>query len=154
MKKSILQIISTGLGVGYSPVLPGTLGTLVGLGIFLSLSCFQEAPPLVIWIGGATIIFTGLSLLTGRWAESHFKKKDPPQFVLDEMAGLGCALLLIPFTWTWWLAAFCLFRFFDIVKPFPIGKIQKYPGGWGIVLDDILAGVYANLLLQMALLIL
>ncbi|MEK7449905.1 MAG: phosphatidylglycerophosphatase A [Planctomycetota bacterium] len=152
MKNLLLKALTSGLFTGYTPVIPGTGGTLLALLLYYILNLvFLNHLPFQIWCGSTIIFFTLLSLLTGQWAEEHFQKKDPGQFVLDEMAGFGCAIFLIPFTWTWWLAAFLLFRFFDIVKPFPAKQVQQYHGGLGIVLDDILAGIYANLVIHLLL---
>jgi phosphatidylglycerophosphatase A len=74
--------------------------------------------------------------------------KDSSKIVIDEVAGMCCTLLLIPHQWKFALAGLVLFRFFDIVKPLYISAAEKLPGGWGVMADDLLAGVYANLLLQ------
>jgi phosphatidylglycerophosphatase A len=75
--------------------------------------------------------------------------KDSNKIVIDEVAGMCCTLLFVPHQWKYALAGFVLFRFFDIVKPLFISAAEKLPGGWGVMTDDVVAGVYANLLLQL-----
>ena len=74
--------------------------------------------------------------------------KDPKQTVIDEMIGLSIAVLGLPLSWPYLLGAFILFRFFDIAKPLGIRQLEEAPKGWGVMLDDVLAGVYANICLQ------
>jgi phosphatidylglycerophosphatase A len=118
--------------------------------------------------GGRQMCLTGTMLilaaaatllcgLLGGKAEADFGRKDPGQVTLDEWAGQAVALCWLPLgagPWGWVIpagAAFVAFRFFDIIKPPPIRRLEKLPGGWGIVADDLLAGVYANLALQLIL---
>ncbi len=130
--------------MGYVPGAPGTAGTLGAVGVVYLLSL----------AGGAVLypVFTlGLILLSfataGRYA-SVFQRKDPPEVVIDEVCGfLVCMLFVTPNPINLALGFF-LFRFFDIAKPFPIKRVEKLPGGYGIVMDDVLAGVYGNLCLQ------
>jgi phosphatidylglycerophosphatase A len=72
--------------------------------------------------------------------------------VIDEMVGMWIAVLGLPVSWQYWLAAFLLFRFFDIFKPLGVRRLEKIEGGWGVMLDDVMAGVYTNVLLQMVVL--
>ena len=75
-------------------------------------------------------------------------EKDPSSAVIDEVAGMGIAMLAIPNQWPFVIMAIILFRLFDIWKPYPIRELEKLPGGWGIMTDDLLAGVYANVWIQ------
>lgn len=134
--------------IGYSPYAPGTLGSLWGVGIYLYLS---SADPIIY----------GISILAGCliaiWASSaakeHFGKKDPSQIVCDEVIGYIIALFLIPFTFFNVIIVFLLFRIFDILKPFPINLIdRKMESGFGIVLDDIAAGIYSNIAFRLLML--
>jgi len=87
----------------------------------------------------------------GIWSSNVVSRiwgKDPARVVIDEVAGMCISLLLVPVTIKYVVAALILFRFFDIAKPLFIKKLEKLPGGWGIMLDDVLAGVYANIVLQ------
>jgi phosphatidylglycerophosphatase A len=107
------------------------------------------------------VVFTLACAVWGDWAEAHWRWKDPSQVVADEVAGQAIALLMLPWRPTESvrdlianiliaLTAFLAFRFFDIVKPPPAGALQHVPGGWGIVLDDLAAGVYALIVAQLA----
>ena len=138
-------ILATGFGVGYSPIAPGTLGTLIAIPIYYFLS---EIPlPLY----GITLIgFLFLSIWISENAETFFGKKDDPRIVIDEMMGFFITMLWIPKTTHFIMIGFIIFRFFDILKPFPIRHLErKLKGGFGIVLDDVLAGVYSNIILHL-----
>lgn len=144
--RRIAIAIATGGGAGYSPWAPGTAGSLVGL---LPVLLF---PVIGSWQAALLII---LVTLVGVWAstnaEKFFGKKDASPIVIDEIAGQMITLWLLPLSAGFLVAGFLLFRFFDILKPFPARWLQdNLPGGWGVVLDDVAAGVYANLCLQMA----
>lgn len=169
MKRSEIVIngIAT-LGVGYIPRAPGTFGSLLGILLWISL---PES-----WMGVAWKVYQpNLSFILGRrdylvyaialaatlilsliavWISGKAEKKlghDSPKIILDEVCGMLLSMLYLPRTWMLYLYAFILFRAFDIAKPFPIKQIQKLPGGWGIVADDLLAAIYTNLLLQILL---
>jgi phosphatidylglycerophosphatase A len=137
-------ILATGFGVGYSPIAPGTLGTLIAIPIYYFLS---EIPLPLYEI--TLIGFLFLSVWISENAETFFGKKDDPRIVIDEMTGFFVTMLWIPKTIHFIMIGFILFRFFDILKPFPIRHLErKVKGGWGVVLDDVMAGVYANIILQ------
>jgi phosphatidylglycerophosphatase A len=101
-------------------------------------------------LGGGILIlcFLGLSIWAGGTAERLLGRRDPPEVVSDEVAGFMVTLYLLPFSWVYIAGGFVLFRIMDIAKPFPIRRIEGIPGGIGIVLDDVLAGIFANLLLR------
>lgn len=143
----LLVIIGSG-GLGHKlPLLPGTFGTIEAVALYLVvLSWFPEQ--VNIWVYGFIVLFTVLCLSLGGLSEQYFKAKDPPAFVLDEIAGFFCAVIFLPVGHFYIIAAFVLFRIFDIWKPFPIRKLQELPAGVGIVADDILAGFYANICCQ------
>jgi phosphatidylglycerophosphatase A len=143
MNRFIL-ILATGFGVGYSPIAPGTLGTLVAIPVYYFLSNIQSP------IYEITLIASFfLSVWISQNAEKSFGKRDDPRIVIDEMMGFLITMLWVPQT-TWFIIiGFFLFRLFDIIKPFPIRRLEKgLKGGFGIVLDDVLAGVYSNIILQ------
>jgi phosphatidylglycerophosphatase A len=94
------------------------------------------------------VFFTFISIVLGDYAERYFRKKDPPAFVLDEIAGFFCSIVFLPPSFTYIFLAFIIFRILDIWKPFPARKLQGLLGGLGIVIDDILAGFYANICCQ------
>ena len=93
------------------------------------------------------IVFFVVVTLVGTWAahvaEPVLGKKDPGAIVIDEVAGMTLSVLVLPLTWPVLLVGFVLFRIFDIVKPFPAGRLQALPGGVGVMIDDLIAGVYA-----------
>jgi phosphatidylglycerophosphatase A len=140
-----ILLLATGLGVGHSPIAPGTLGTLLAIPIYYFLS---EIPfPLyeITLIG-----FFFLAVWVSEKTEAVFGKKDDQRIVIDEMMGFFITMLWVPKTPLFILVGFILFRFFDILKPFPIRRLEKrLKGGWGVVLDDVMAGVYANILLHL-----
>lgn len=143
------KLISTALGVGYSPLAPGTAGSIFALLIYL---IFPENI-FVYSIGIIILFFIGVwaATITEReYIEKHGQEKghDPQIVVVDEVVGTLIALIAIPVTWYWILAGFFLFRFFDITKIYPINITQRIPRGWGIMMDDVLAGIFANLALQ------
>ena len=138
-------LIATGFGVGYSPVAPGTLGTLVAIPVYYFLS---DIPSPLYEI--TLISFFFLSVWISENAETFFGKKDDPRIVIDEVMGFLITMLWVPKTTGFIMIGFFLFRFFDILKPFPIRRLERrLKGGWGVVLDDVMAGVYANIILHL-----
>ncbi|MDP2972326.1 MAG: phosphatidylglycerophosphatase A [Deltaproteobacteria bacterium] len=134
---------STGFGVGYSPIAPGTLGTLVAIPLYYFLSAISS-PLYEITL----IAFFFLTVWISERAENYFGKKDDPRIVIDEMMGFFIAMLWVTKTPFSILVGFILFRFFDIFKPFPIRRFEKVRGGFGVVLDDVMAGIFANVILR------
>jgi len=142
--KKLALFLATGMYIGYSPVAPGTLGSLLGVIICFFLSLGNPS-----LYGIALFLSFSAALWAASIAKEHFGKKDPSQIVCDEVIGNMVALFLIPFTSLNVIIVFLLFRFFDIVKPVPIGIIdRKIEGGFGIVFDDIAAGIYANVVFR------
>jgi phosphatidylglycerophosphatase A len=142
-------LFSSCFGVGLIPVAQGTFGTLAAIPLAVGLASLS---PLA---GGSFIFFF---ILFAIWASDLgakvLHKGDPSEIVIDEMAGILIALFLVPISVTIICLGFFLFRLFDILKPYPIRHLENIGGGIGIVLDDLLAGVYANLCLRFALLFL
>jgi phosphatidylglycerophosphatase A len=97
----------------------------------------------------------GVLVVAGAWsarlAERALGVEDPGPVVIDEVVGMLVSLLFLPGTWPVMVAAFIAFRVFDIVKPWPAGRLEDVPGGWGVMADDVMAGVYANLTIQILL---
>ena len=139
--KDYLALAIATCGVGYLPLMPGTFGSLVGVGIFLLLS--RTAVGLVV----AIVVVTFAGIWAGTRTEELAGRKDPGKVVVDEVAGQLIATLPLVFVKQWSIAAvmvsFVLFRFFDIVKPYPANRLQDLKGGFGIMFDDLVAGVYA-----------
>lgn len=143
----VILFFATWFGSGLIPFAPGTWGSLLAL-------------PFAAGAYSLGIIYSCLSLLiiflisipVSDRASKIMKMEDPPAIVVDEVAGIFVTLFLIPVSWTSIAAGFILFRIFDIIKPFPVGLIdRKIKGGAGIVLDDVMAGIYANVCLRLIL---
>ncbi len=144
--KFFVQMIATGFGAGYSPVAPGSIGTLVGIPVYLLISVLAWPVQFL-----AVIVLSVFAVYVAGSAEAALGQKDPARIVIDEIAGLQVALFLIPPSGWHLLAGYVLFRFFDIVKVFPARLCEsKLPGGYGIVMDDIISGIYANIVLSLA----
>ena len=146
------KLIATSLGVGFLPVAPGTWGALLAIVLWLPLY-FRATPAVNFWITlGATVLLTW----AGTWASTESEKywgKDPVAACADETVGQWISLLplcagvaAIP----WWeiLLSLGLFRFFDIFKPLGIRSMERFPGGYGMMADDILAGIYSAVILM------
>ncbi|ANI90473.1 phosphatidylglycerophosphatase A [Arachidicoccus ginsenosidimutans] len=144
----IHKIISTFFGVGFVKKGGGTVAALITVLIWYGVSTKLD-----IGIFTQIIIIVVLFVL-GVWSSNKVEAiwgKDSYRVVLDEVLGMCVALFVIPVTWQTALAALILFRVFDIAKPFYIRRMEKFPGGWGVMADDVLAGIYANIILQLIL---
>ena len=142
--RTFFLLLGTGFGSGYCPLTPGTAGTVVGILFFLG---FSYLSPLLYFITTIAFIFFAAWIAEG--AEKFFQQKDARTIVIDEITGFLVTMLWIPCTLINVGIGFLIFRILDIVKPFPAGWIDRnLSGGWGIVLDDVAAGIYANLILQ------
>jgi len=138
-------LVATGFGVGYSPIAPGTLGTLIAIPIFYFLSAIPS--PIYEF---TLVAFFFLSVWISENAEISFRKKDDRRIVIDEIMGFFVTMLWVPKTTRSILIGFSLFRFFDVLKLFPIRRLEKgLRGGYGVVLDDVLAGTYANIVIHL-----
>ncbi|MEO7506069.1 MAG: phosphatidylglycerophosphatase A [Pyrinomonadaceae bacterium] len=156
-------------GVGYMPIAPGTWGSAVGVGLYLvwrwvEVKFFLSGLRRGIGIGAlywlqtsAGLLLLLVTMLVGIWAANRavrlLGRKDPGQIVIDEVAGQAITLAILPSFagWKGILAGFLLFRAFDIWKPFPIRKLEQLPEGLGVVMDDVLAGMYAAIVLSILL---
>ena len=150
IKNRLALAIATGLGVGYSPVAPGTVGSFIGILLIFLLSRWQfiEGQRVIVhWLVVAVI--SAIGIWAASRAEVILAKRDPPQVVIDEIVGqlLTFGLIFRNPRVNLLFLGFLFFRFFDIVKPFPIKSLERVPFGFGIVLDDLAAGFYASLLL-------
>ena len=149
---AIGRFIGIGLGSGRSPLAPGTAGSLAAAAIYGLLTLLIPSDNLALQQGMLlALIIAGFPL--GVWAcglLSTADQPDPGRAVWDEFVGMWLACLFLPPTWSWLLAAFILFRLFDILKPWPARQLENLPGGWGIMADDVAAGLYAAALLNAA----
>jgi phosphatidylglycerophosphatase A len=141
-------VVATGLGSGYSPVAPGTAGSAVGLLLFWPLSGLAWP-----WQLAAVAILSLVGALAAGRVAGRLGLEDPGLVVVDEIAGQWLTLVALPFTPVTALVGFLAFRATDIVKPWPARDLERLHGGWGIVADDLAAGVYAHLLLRVGLLV-
>jgi phosphatidylglycerophosphatase A len=135
----VAHLVATAGGLGHSPVVPGTVGSLPPV-VLAGLFAPSDAALVV-----AALAVAAVGIWAGGREERRVGIHDPSTVVVDEVAGMLVALVGHPRTIGWGIALFVLFRVMDVWKPFPVHRIQALPGGWGIVLDDVLAGVYANL---------
>jgi phosphatidylglycerophosphatase A len=139
------KLIATSLGIGYIGKGAGTVAAVA------CCICWYLA-----WAGAyqaiPSVIITVIITFVGVWSSNKVVPlwgEDPARVVIDEVAGMCIGMLFLPVTVTYVLCALILFRFFDIVKPLYIKKMELLPGGWGIMMDDVLAGIYTNILLQL-----
>lgn len=152
--------IATGFGSGLAPFGPGTFGSLVGLLIAYVLIDWLKSDPVA--LQNSLLLASLATAAAGIWASSRaeriFEQKDSGQIVIDEVCGQIISFVLIAphlaasgERWRWWtVAGFVLFRLFDIVKPYPIRGLQDLAGGLGVMMDDIIAGIYAAIVLSLA----
>ena len=138
MNEKLITFLATGFGSGLSPVAPGTVGTLAG--VVVCLLCLPMP-----WIMRLIIVLAllALSIYVAEQAEKIYQKKDDQRIVIDEIIGLQITMLPVAINILNLCVAFVLFRIFDIWKPFPVKNLQGLPGGWGVVIDDVAAGIYA-----------
>lgn len=135
--KTIIKIVSSGLCLGYIPVMPGTFGSIIGVLVYLQL---HDSRPLLIL---ATLQLFLLGLLTASRAQSIFCKKDSPKIVIDEIASMCLVLVFVRYSAFMVILAFILFRIYDITKPPPAKRLAMLPASAGIMLDDLVAALYA-----------
>jgi phosphatidylglycerophosphatase A len=141
----IALILSIWFGAGLLPVMPGTYGTVAAIPLYLVESLLAPQYQLSI----LAIIVIG-AIWSSHRSQGILGVVDPPEIVIDEVAGFLVTIILIPFTWPTLIAGFFLCRFFDILKPPPIKRIEKkITGGVGVVLDDLAAGAYAHISLRL-----
>jgi phosphatidylglycerophosphatase A len=140
----IAVLLSTVLYVGYVPFAPGTFGSAAGLVVYAAVA----------WAGSPVVEALAIALVFagGAWAgtiaERYFGAVDPGPIVIDEVLGMLITLAFIPVGWSGALAGFVLFRIFDVIKPYPAGRLERLHGGLGVMADDAMAAVYANIVLR------
>ena len=145
-KTSPARLLATGLGAGYLPIAPGTWGSAEAIVIaFVLLLWAPEQSWLVLAVLAVIFSLAGIPASTAVAREDQIK--DPSIVVVDEIAGQLITLLFVPLSGLWILAAFFVFRLFDIIKPYPARRLEGLPEGLGIMVDDLVAGFYAGLLL-------
>jgi phosphatidylglycerophosphatase A len=144
IRDDAIVFLATGFYIGNIPFAPGTVGTILGLPLCFLLGLLKLPLALV-----CTMLFILIAIWISHIAEKRLKKKDPGCIVIDEIAGMAVTLIGLPFNLTTGLSGFIIFRILDISKPFPIRALEKHlPGGLGVVADDVIAGIMANLILR------
>ncbi len=154
---SFWKLIATAFGSGYSPVAPGTAGAAVGVLMLWGLSevlpgQFSGGWPQAHWLLVAILVFFFFGVKASQKLEPEWGH-DPSRITVDELVGVWVAMLGVPVNWLNLLLAFGLFRLFDIWKPLGIRKLERLPGGWGVMMDDVAAGVAAGVCLQVWLMV-
>jgi phosphatidylglycerophosphatase A len=140
-----IHFLALGFGTGLAAKAPGTFGTLAAIPLYLLLSQFSLG-----WYLGATLLCVASGIYICDRAAKDMGVHDHGAIVWDEVAGLLITMIAAPAGWLWLALGFCLFRFFDIVKPWPIRWLDaKVHGGFGIMADDVLAGIFALICLQL-----
>ena len=139
------KIIATVFGIGYFPIAPGTLTSLIV--IFLYKLFLHKLSWPIYFLLFLLLFFVGV-VASSKW-ESELRKRDPRNIVIDEAAGQFLVLFRMGEDWLPLLLSFLLFRLFDIVKPIPIRKVENFPSGWGIMMDDLLAAIYAGVIVNL-----
>ena len=145
MKRSLIKLFSTFFYIGYFPEAQGSAATLIGIIIGY---CLKDDPVFYVLTFLVITIF-------GFWSAGKMEKivgeKDPPCIVIDEVTGVMIAFFMLPWNWSIVWTAFFLFRAFDMFKIYPANKLESVPGGIGVMMDDIVAGIYTNVTMQLAL---
>jgi phosphatidylglycerophosphatase A len=147
------RVVATVGFIGYSPLAPGTMGSLAAALVFLLFPSYLSA---WFWMAGLALLLVVAVWSAQQMADSTaqraaFGKVDPQEVVIDEVMGMAVTLAFLPLSLKTVGIGFLLFRIFDIIKPFPARRSEKLPGGWGIVMDDVVAGIYANVGLRIIL---
>ena len=146
-RPSLAIWLATCGGLGYFPIGPGSVGAALGVAIVVALGWLPVA---TIWVSVLVALVTApifaLGVGAATEAETYFRRKDPGQVVVDEVVGQMVTLLASPRPgWKGLAAAYLIFRVVDVVKPFPARRLEHLPGGWGIMLDDVAAGLWSLL---------
>ena len=134
--------LATCFGVGYVPFAPGTVGSIAGLALWAMFSNSTWAQ------FGAIALTFGAGVWAASVAERHFAATDPGPVVIDEVMGMLVTLFLVPVNWAGALLGFGWFRLFDVIKPYPANRFERLSGGVGVMADDLMAAIYANVALR------
>jgi phosphatidylglycerophosphatase A len=142
--KRLALFVATGGYVGYVPIAPGTFGSALGLVLLWAIRTVGDVGLEIVVL----VLVLVLGVWSGRLAERYAGRVDPGIVVIDEVAGMLITMLLIPVTARSVLAGFLVFRALDILKPWPARRLERLPGGFGIMADDVMAAVYGNLVMH------
>jgi phosphatidylglycerophosphatase A len=149
MRRLALALATCG-GVGYAPVAPGTFGSAAGVVLFYAVRSTGSAAVEI----GTIVVLLAIGVWSAGAAERHFGAVDPGPVVIDEVAGMLITLAFIPVNAAGAVAGFFVFRALDIVKPWPAARLEAWPGGRGVMADDVMAALYGNVLMRAAVAIL
>ena len=143
-------LVATCCGFGHAPIMPGTAGALWGIVIYVPIALYAAEPYQSLLIALALVLTSAATVGLGRWAETFFGEKDSGKFVTDEVAGFLLTVLLFrtPDILVTVLWAFPVTRVIDIIKVPPARQLERIPGGWGVLLDDLLGSLYAAFILH------
>ena len=137
-------LVAAAGGLGFIPFAPGTFGSIPGVALALGLRAVAPW-----WAEGAALV---VLFFVGVWAakaaETYFGRIDPGPVVIDEVVGMLITTLFLPLSWIGWVVGFLAFRVCDVVKPFPARRAEQLPGGWGVMCDDVLAGVWGYAIMR------
>lgn len=142
-----IVVAASGAGLGYAPVASGTVGTLAGVALYPGFDALRGLSTALYLLAFAVLVAAAIRI-AGE-AERIFAEKDSSRIVIDEVAGYAAATLFVPMSLSTVIAAFFVFRFFDIVKLWPASWFDRRPGGVGVVMDDVVSGLYANLVVRL-----
>ena len=144
--RAFAHLIATVGPVGAVPIASGTAGSVVGVVLVVGLDFLGSVP--------VDLVAFAAVLVLGVWSagvvERDLGRTDPGAVVIDEVAGMLVTLMWVPVGWMGCVFGFLMFRVFDIIKPFPAGTAERLPGGWGIMADDLVAGIYAQIVVRLA----
>lgn len=140
----VLKMLTTWFGLGYVPVAPGTAASIAGVVLSFILAPFS------FWYLAVLVVLFAVGVIGSTQLEKEIGESDPRFAVIDEVVGVMVALAGLPVTFPIAICGFFLFRAFDMFKIYPINKFESLPGGWGIMMDDIMAGLYTNIVLHIA----
>lgn len=146
MRLFLAKLLGTGFGTGYLRYATGTFGSLLAALLYWFVPTLSEPATLL----GAIVVGFALGIWSSSILEAEYGR-DPKEATIDEVVGQWIALLFLPKTFIAVALAFTTFRLFDIIKPEPVNKLQKLPRGWGVMMDDVMAGIYANFACQLLL---
>jgi len=149
---NVHKVIASGLGTGFSPFAPGTAGSILGILLIYLFNYFLASLNIGLWAVHILNLFAIIFVIAiGNYSIKKVHRvweHDAPQIVIDEVAGVWIAIFAMPLEWEYYLFALALFRLFDISKPFYIRRIDKMKSNWSVMLDDVLAGVYSLIVIQ------
>lgn len=145
--KNPIHFLALGFGSGLMPKAPGTFGTLAAIPVYMLCQNLSQLYYLIF-----VLLVSVAGVFICQYTSNALKVHDHPGIVIDEFAGYFITMIAIPFTWQWMLVGFVLFRLFDILKPWPISWLdKKVHGGFGIMIDDVLAGAFSLLIMHIIL---